>query len=122
MYLTQAKYEEITNEKLSSSEFVRLEFKSRKAVDLATFNRFKSVETYPEELTMLMAELVTKYNTSLDTGRTVQSVSYSQGSRSQSETYKLEDSESVVSDLIMQYLTGVYINDVAVLYRGGVLW
>ncbi len=119
MYLSYDDYAVLTGNTMTTAEFTRLEFKARKAVDTATFGRFKSLTYFPEELKMLMVELINTESTAPDAN--VASESYSQGGISQSKTYitKGDGKGDPTGDLICQYLCDVEVYGTYVLYRGG---
>lgn len=114
MYLTEAEYKDIKGCE-SPPDYRSLEYKSRMLVDTYTFGRLKSFDVVPEEVKMLMAEIIccTAKNESAEVASESNdgvSVTY----REHSKTY-----EEICDELIRTYLDGVHTNDgTPVLYRG----
>ncbi len=114
-YLTYEEYKELGG-KLIEKPFNLLEFKAEKTVDEITFNRFRklSKEEYPQELKMCVYDLIDIIHSE---GKSNSPVSETVGSysitRQSAETIKKNKGE-----IITQYLSGVKVDDVPVLYRG----
>lgn len=114
MYLTEAEYEEMTGGETPSA-YRATEYKMRMLVDTYTFGRLKDFDEIPEEVKMLMAELIDL----TEAHKTAEVASQSNDGvsvtfREQSQTYE-EECEA----LIRTYLDGIKTADgTPILYCG----
>lgn len=110
-YLTYKEYTEL-NGNLPENLFKTLEYKAELKVDEHTFNRFRALEEYPEELKMCVLNLIDTLNVSNDN---VKSESLGNHSKTYNDTKETED--KIISTLKM-YLSNIKVDNVFVLYRG----
>ena len=115
-YLTYEEYKE-NGGTILENIFNSLEYKSELIVDRYTFNRFRKIETYPDELKMCIFDLINTIdnngNTMFENGiasETVGNYSVTKASAS--------DISIGYENIIKTYLSNVKVNDVPVLYRG----
>ena len=115
-YLTYEEYKK-NGGTILENIFNSLEYKSELIVDRYTFNRFRKIETYPNELKMCIFDLINTIdnngNTMFENGiasETVGNYSVTKASAS--------DINIGYENIIKTYLSNVKVNDVPVLYRG----
>ena len=125
-YLEFDEYEELGGS-LDETPFNILEFEARRKIDERTFGRLKLLEEQPIEVKMCMFALINSINSynnayQNSNNRNVASesvgsysVSYASGSQIQ-EIIKSKNVE--LDDIIRNYLFGVVVNKVHVLYLG----
>ena len=114
-YLTYDEYKQIGGE-LQEMPFNLLEYRARKEIDRATFNRFSKLENYPQELKMCINELIAEcYSYNSIGNKSSESV----GSYSVSFNKPVTSEEQKTLDnIIATYLSEIKVNDVPVLYCG----
>jgi len=111
-YLSYLEYK-LLGGKISEVPFNLLEYKAEKKIDEITFNRFKNVKEYPQELKLCIFELIDIFNNEDNSGVISESVGNYSVSRQSKETI-----EKAKNNIINQYLSNTKVNDVFVLYRG----
>lgn len=111
-YLSYFEYKLLGGE-ISEVPFNLLEYKAEKKIDEMTFNRFKKVKQYPQELKLCIFELIDIFNNEDNSGVISESVGSYSVSRQSKETI-----EKAKNNIINQYLSNTKVNDVFVLYRG----
>lgn len=116
MYLTFNEYVQ-RGGLIQQAEFFRLEFKSRKTVDKLTHKRLVTAEQIPEEVKMLMVELIEIYHE--QTKQKVTSIS----NDGFSIDYLVLTDEQIaqrINTLTTQYLSDVLADDGTPLLNSGV--
>ena len=114
-YLTYSEYQEIGG-KLQQMPFNLLEYRARKEIDRNSFNRFASVNDYPQELKLCINDLINEiqnYNEVCNkASETVGSYSVTFNKPVTTEEQK------VLNNIIKSYLSETKINGIPVLYCG----
>lgn len=110
-YLTYEEYSSLGG-KLSQASFSFVEYKAELKVDEYTFNRFRSIEEYPDELKACVFDLI---NIIQEDNSNIQSESLG----NHSVTYKTSaERGQAVLDTLKMYLSNVRVSNVPVLYCG----
>lgn len=111
-YLTHEEYKELGG-KLIEKPFNLLEYKAEKKINEMTFNRFKTLDTYPQELKLCVYELIDILNNEGNSSIASESLgNYSVSLKSNNDIEKIKE------NIIKQYLSNTKIDDIYVLYRG----
>lgn len=111
-YLSYVEYKELGGN-IPLMPFNLLEYKARKKIDEITFNRFRSLKEYPQELKLCVYELIDVFNNEDNCSIVSESVgNYSVSKKSTT------DVENTKINIIKQYLSNTKVNDIYVLYRG----
>lgn len=123
-YLTYDEYKELGGS-LDQTPFNLLEFEARKIIDNRTLQRLKGIEKIPQEVKICMFSLINTINSYTSQSQTSKnissesvgsySVSYTTGNQIQ-ETINSKNAE--LTDIVLNYLTGVIINGEHVVYLG----
>ena len=122
-YLTYAEYQSLGGSAIGETPFNLLEFEARRQIDGRTKNRLVGITTIPNEVKICvynLINLIKSYNIDNDrniSSETVGSYSVSYG-RSISELIQGKDIE--ITDVIINDLYGLIINNEHVLYIGDV--
>lgn len=111
-YLTYDEYVGIGGT-ISPMPFDLLEYEAEKKVDELTFNRFRNLKEYPQELKLCIYKLVGLSSNEDDSNIVSETV----GNYSVQKQTK-EQIEKDKNTIVNQYLSGVKVNGVDVLYRG----
>lgn len=111
-YLTHKEYQELGG-KIIEKPFNLLEYKAEKKIDEMTFNRFMTLDTYPQELKLCVYELIDIYHNEGNSGVISESVGNYSKTRQSKETI-----DRKIIDIINQYLSEVVVDGIRVLYRG----
>ncbi len=111
-YLTHKEYLELGG-KIIEKPFNLLEYKAEKKIDEMTFNRFKKLTEYPQELKLCVYELIDIFNSEGSSSIVSESV----GNYSKTRQSK-ENIDKIKTDVINQYLSEIKIDGIYVLYRG----
>ena len=114
-YLTYDEYKNLGGE-LQKMPFNLLEYRARKEIDKATFNRFLKLNSYPQELKLCVNELITEFH-SYNTIGNKSSETVGSYSVSFNKPVVTEEQETL-DNIITTYLSEIKVNDVPVLYRG----
>jgi len=112
LYLEYNEYAKLGG-KISKESFNLLEYKAEKKIDELTFNRFRKIEDYPDELKLCVFELIDMISKEDNSNILSESV----GSYNVTKLSK-KDIEKNKESIIKQCLSQTKINDVYVLYRG----
>ena len=123
-YLTYTEYKALGGS-LDQTPFNLLEYEARIIIDNRTLQRLKGVEKIPQEVKMCMFSLINTINSYANQGQTSKnissesvgsySVSYTTGTQKQ-ETINSKNAE--LTDIVLNYLTGVIVNGQHVVYLG----
>ena len=114
-YLTYSEYQEIGG-KLQQMPFNLLEYRARKEIDRNTFNRFASINDYPQELKLCINDLINEIQNYNEIGNKVSETvgNYSVNFNKPVTT----EEQKTLNNIIKSYLSETKINDVPVLYCG----
>lgn len=114
-YLTYSEYQEIGG-KLQQMPFNLLEYRARKEIDRNSFNRFASVNDYPQELKLCINDLINEIQNYNEIGNKVSETvgNYSVNFNKPVTT----EEQKTLNNIIKSYLSETKINDVPVLYCG----
>ena len=112
LYLEYNEYTKLGG-KISKESFNLLEYKAEKKIDELTFNRFRKIEDYPDELKLCVFELIDVISKEDNSNILSESV----GSYNVTKLSK-KDIEKNKELIIKQCLSQTKIDDVYVLYRG----
>ena len=111
-YLTYEEYQKLEG-KLQQMPFNLLEYKAEKKIDEITFNRFRNLTEYPQELKLCVYELIDIFNNENNSSIVSESVgNYSISMKSTADIEKTKE------NIIKQYLLNTKVDDIPVLYRG----
>ena len=123
-YLTYDEYKALGGS-LDQTPFNLLEFEARRIIDNRTLQRLKGIKEIPQEVKMCMFSLINTINSYANQGQTSKnissesvgsySVSYTTGTQIQ-ETINSKNAE--LTDIVLNYLTGVIVNGQHVVYLG----
>ena len=114
-YLTYSEYQEIGG-KLQQMPFNLLEYRARKEIDRNTFNRFASINDYPQELKLCINDLINEIQNYNEIGNKA-----SETVGSYSVTFNkpvTTEEQKVLNNIIKSYLSETKINGIPVLYCG----
>ena len=114
-YLTYSEYQEIGG-KLQQMPFNLLEYRARKEIDRNTFNRFASINDYPQELKLCINDLINEIQNYNEIGNKA-----SETVGSYSVTFNkpvTTEEQKVLNNIIKSYLLETKINGIPVLYCG----
>lgn len=111
-YLTHKEYLELGG-KIIEKPFNLLEYKAEKKIDEITFNRFRKLSEFPQELKLCVYELIDIFDSEGNSSVVSESIG------NYSKTYQSkQELDAKKMDIINQYLSTVKVNDIYVLYRG----
>ena len=114
-YLTYSEYQEIGG-KLQQMPFNLLEYRARKEIDRNTFNRFTSINDYPQELKLCINDMINEIQNYNEIGN---KASETVGSYSVTFNKPVTvEEQKTLDNIIKSYLSETKINDVPVLYCG----
>ena len=114
-YLTYSEYQEIGG-KLQQMPFNLLEYRARKEIDRNSFNRFASVNDYPQELKLCINDLINEIQ---NYNEVCNKASETVGSYSVTFNKPVTvEEQKTLDNIIKSYLSETKINDVPVLYCG----
>ena len=123
-YLTYNEYKALGGN-LDQTPFNLLEYEARRIIDNRTLQRLKGIEIIPQEVKMCMFSLINTINSYAIQGQTSKnissesvgsySVSYITGTQIQ-ETINSKNAE--LTDIVLNYLTGVIVNGEHLVYLG----
>lgn len=126
-YLTYEEYKSLGGN-LDQTPFNLLEFEARKIIDGNTQNRLINVSEIPQEVKLCIFKLINSILKFSDEGNSQNSNIASENTDGYSVTYNnisLDQIENVVkskqteiNDIVYNYLLGVVVNNVHLLYRG----
>lgn len=126
-YLTYEEYKSLGGN-LDQTPFNLLEFEARKIIDGNTQNRLINVSEIPQEVKLCIFKLINSILKFSDEGNSQNSNIASENIDGYSVTYNnvsLDQIENVVkskqteiNDIVYNYLLGVVVNNVHLLYRG----
>ena len=126
-YLTYEEYKALGGS-LDQTPFNLLEFEARKIIDGNTQNRLINVSEIPQEVKLCIFKLINSILKFSDEGNSQNSNIASENTDGYSVTYNnisLDQIENVVkskqteiNDIVYNYLLGVVVNNVHLLYRG----
>ena len=114
-YLTYSEYQEIGG-KLQQMPFNLLEYRARQEIDRNTFNRFASINDYPQELKLCINDLINEIQNYNEIGNKA-----SETVGSYSVTFNkpvTTEEQKVLNNIIKSYLSETKINGIPVLYCG----
>ena len=114
-YLTYSEYQEIGG-KLQQMPFNLLEYRARKEIDRNTFNRFASINDYPQELKLCINDLINEIQNYNEIGNKA-----SETVGSYSVTFNkpvTTEEQKTLNNIIKSYLLETKINGIPVLYCG----
>lgn len=114
-YLTYSEYQEIGG-KLQQMPFNLLEYRARKEIDRNTFNRFTSINDYPQELKLCINDMINEIQNYNEIGNKASETvgNYSVNFNKPVTT----EEQKTLNNIIKSYLSETKINDVPVLYCG----